>query len=307
MYVRTAVLGAVLGWLWAACGLASGTNQSGGASSALRSFAVQGVVKEIKPDGRTVIIQHEAIANYMDAMTMPFKAKVPGQLAALKSGDAIRFRLQVTESESWIDQIEKTGVGSLKPAGEAPRNPMPTPTEAGGRHPMLDFKFTNELGQATCINDYKGQALAITFFFTRCPVPDYCPRLSKNFAAASQKLAALPGGPTNWHFISVSFDTAFDTPPVLKAYGETYQYNPKHWSFWTGPADKIKDLAAASDAKFEPDEGFFTHNFRTLIVDARGHLQMMFPIGGDLSDAIVDEMRKAATATEGGESKSEEH
>ena len=159
---------------------------------------------------------------------------------------------------------------------------------------MLDYPFTNELGQAVRLSDFQGQALAITFFFTRCPIPDFCPRLSKNFEEASQKLSAMPSGPTNWHFLSVTFDPENDTPAVLRAYGERYQYDPKHWSFLTGPGDKINELASGSDVKFERAGGFINHNFRTLIIDAAGHLQMVFPTGGNLSDAIVAEVVKAA-------------
>ena len=90
---------------------------------------------------------------------------------------------------------------------------------------MLNYKFTNELGQAVSISDFHGQALAITFFFTRCPMPDFCPRLSKNFQEASKKLSARADIPTNWHFLSVSFDPEFDTPEVLKNYGKQYQYD----------------------------------------------------------------------------------
>jgi protein SCO1/2 len=157
--------------------------------------------------------------------------------------------------------------------------------------------FTNELGQAVSLGDFHGQALALTFFFTRCPIPDFCPRLSRNFAAASQKLAELPNAPTNWHFLSISFDPAFDTAPRLRAYAETYHYDAAHWSFLTGSADQIRELAAQCDVKFEADGAFFNHNFRTLIVDASGHLQMVFPTSGDLSDAIVAEMLKAAALT----------
>ena len=162
---------------------------------------------------------------------------------------------------------------------------------------LLDYKFTNELGQAVSFNDFRGQALGITFFYTRCPLPEYCPRLSKNFQAASQKLKALPNAPTNWHFISVSFDPQDDTPQALKAYGEYYQYDPAHWSFLTGPAEQIGELARQSGLTYESTNGIFNHDFRTLIVDAAGHLQMVFPTGGDLSDAIVEEILKAASVT----------
>ena len=79
----------------------SGTN--------VRTFSAEGVVKELKRDGKTVIITHKTITNFMDAMTMPFKAKESKDLAGLRAGDQISFRLSVTEDESWIDAVRVTG------------------------------------------------------------------------------------------------------------------------------------------------------------------------------------------------------
>jgi len=268
-----------------------------GEATNARIFLARGVVRELNPDAKTITISHEAISNYMAAMTMPFKVKDAGNLAGLHRGDEISFRLQVAESESWVDGMVKIGTVSLPP----PEKPVPAAT--GGTpatrppHPLLDYKFTNELGQAVSLNDFRGQALAITFFYTRCPLPDYCPRLSKNFQAAQQKLESLPGAPANWHLLSISFDPEFDSPAMLKAYGSSYQSDPKHWSFLTGPADKIGELARQSGASYEFDGGIFNHNFRTLIIDAAGHLQMVFPTSGDLSDQIVAEILKAAAVT----------
>jgi protein SCO1/2 len=263
----------------------------------LRIFLARGVVKELEKDGSTVVVSHEPIASYMDAMTMPFKVKEPKELAGLRAGDQISFRLVVTDKESWIAQITKVGtireVERKQPVGaEASEALAPV-----ARHPLLNYKFSNELGQAVSLSDFRGQALAITFFFTRCPIPDYCPRLSKNFQDASIKLAFARSAPTNWHFLSVSFDTEFDNPAVLKAYGDTYHYDPAHWSFLTGVADKVGELARLSDVKFERDAGSFNHNFRTLIINPAGDLQTVFPTGGDLSDAIVEEILKAVAST----------
>jgi len=83
----------------------------------------------------------------------------------------------------------------------------------------------------------------------------------------------------------------------LKAYGDSYQYNPKHWSFLTGPADRIGELAREAGVTYQADGGTFNHDFRTLIIDATGHLQMVFPTSGDLSDQIVAEIIKAAAVT----------
>jgi protein SCO1 len=257
-----------------------------------RAFTGVGIVLEIKPDERTVVIRHEAVSNYMAAMTMPFKVKDTNELARLQPGDKISFLLKVSDSESWVDHLERIG---FVPLGEKANTPTALAKEKIAAHPLLYYHFTNELGQAVSLNDFHGQALAITFFFTRCPLPEFCPRLSKNFEEASQKLASMTNAPTNWHFLSITFDPEFDSPAMLKAYAESYQYDPAHWSFLTGPTNEIRELARQSGVVIESEGGSITHNFRTLIVDASGHLQMVFPTSGDLSDDIIKELTKAAS------------
>jgi protein SCO1/2 len=269
----------------------------GGATTNAQTFLATGVVMAVNLEDQKVVIRHDAISNYMAAMTMPFNVKDVSGLAGLQRGAQISFRLHVAATESWVDQIIQTGNLRLppeeKPAPvQRPELNVPRPT-----HPLLDYPFTNEMGQAVRLTDFPGQALAITFFYTRCPLPDFCPRLSKNFQEASQKLKAMTNAPVNWHFLSISFDTEFDTPAMLKNYGEAYQYDPAHWSFLTGPPDKIAELARGCGASYTFGGGTFDHNFRTLIVDAAGHLQMVFPMGGNLSDAIVEQIVKAAAAT----------
>jgi protein SCO1 len=261
-----------------------------------KSFAARGVVKQLEPGGRTVLVSHEAITNYMDGMTMPFKVKESQDLNGLAVGDLISFQLHVTETESWIGQIVKIGTVQLDEASQPASLGVEGPPAAAS-HPLLAFKFTNELGQAVSLGEFRGQALAITFFFTRCPIPDYCPRISRNFEEVQRKLSATAHAPTNWHLVSVTFDPAHDTPEVLSAYATSYHYDPAHWSFLTGPSDKIAELTRLCDVKFEADSGFFNHNFRTLIIDASNRLQMVFPTSGDLSDAIVQELLKGARAT----------
>jgi protein SCO1/2 len=289
---------AVAGWLtWLVPQAAWAGSPDAALAGNTKVYPATGRVREVKAAERTVVIEHDAITNYMSAMTMPFRVKDADQLAGLKNGDAISFQLHVTETESWIDHIARTG---SSPAAENSTTHETAPVAAQSprpRNPLLDYAFTNQLGQPVRLSDFKGQALAITFFFTRCPIPDFCPRLSKNFQAASEKLGGMPQAPTNWHFLSVTFDPQFDSPAVLKAYAESYHYEPRHWTFLTGPADKIRELASGSDVSYQPENGLINHNFRTLIIDAAGHLQMVFPTSGDLSDAIVSEILKAAAVT----------
>ncbi len=248
------------------------------------------MVKEVNLDAKKVTIRHEEITNYMPAMTMPFKVKDGREIASLHAGDTVTFRLLVTADESWIDLITKTGTAPVEP----PKPAAPTQTVADSAPDPTPFTFTNEFGQAVNLKDFTGQAVGLTFFFTRCPVPDYCPRLSKSFSEACKKLSAQPNAPTNWHFLSVSFDSQFDSPEILKAYAQRYQYDSNHWSFLTGPPQRVGRLAKMFGMSYEPDGLYFKHEFRTIVIDANGRVQQIYPFVGDFSDSLVEQMVQAA-------------
>ena len=269
------------------------------------NYFVRGVLTGVKQDEHQLVIAHEAIPNFMDAMTMPFNVKDAAIVTNVAIGEKIAFQLHLTETESWVDHIEPVAV-SRSAASGAPALPsgdshaeVKANSASTGRSesPLRNYKFMNELGRPVSLSDFRGQAIALTFFFTRCPIPEFCPRLSRNFQEVQRRLSAMENAPTNWHLLSVTFDPAHDTPEVLKAYGAAYRYDPAHWSFLTGPKDKIAELARACDVKFDPDNGLFNHNFRTLIVDASNRLQTVFPTSGNISDSIVQELLKAAGAT----------
>lgn len=269
------------------------------------NYFVHGVIKEIRQDERQVVIAHEEIPGFMNAMTMPFKVRDAAIFKTVTAGESISFQLHVTEDESWVDQVsarEQTGVavGNVSNGSKSERaapiktNYIPVARSA---NPLRAFKFTNEIGRAVSLSDFRGQAIALTFFFTRCPIPEFCPRLSRNFQEVEHQLSAMQNAPTNWHLLSVTFDPEHDTPEVLKAYGTTYGYDPAHWSFLTGPKDKIAELARFCDVKYEPDNGSFNHNVRTLIIDPSNRLQMVFPTSGNLSGSIAQELLKAMSET----------
>jgi protein SCO1/2 len=165
------------------------------------------------------------------------------------------------------------------------------------------YTFTNELGAQINLADFKGQALALTFIFTRCPMPQYCPRLSKNFAEASRKLSAVPNVRPNWHFFSITIDPEFDTPTTLKRYAEQYNYDPAHWSFLTGPLDRIQHLGKQFGMAFDPDGNLLKHTFRTVIIDPSYTVQQIIPVAGDFSEELVQQVLKAMASSPANEQK----
>ena len=267
-------------------------------------YFVKGVVKELKPDGRTALIEHEAIPNYMEAMTMPLRVKNTNELANLQPGDQIFFRMIVTDFEGWIDQVSKTGKApavtptptpETKPKGSFRRVRDVLPLNVGDTIP--DYPLTNHLGQAISLGQFKGQALAFTFIFTRCPFPEFCPRMGNNFQTTAKKLAALTNAPTNWHLLSITFDVEFDTPAVLRGYAARYQTDPAHWSFATGAQIEIDALTEQFGLGFAREGTIFNHNLRTIVIDAAGRVQSVL-IGNEWKpEELIAELVKAAKVT----------
>lgn len=307
------IFGRLLGLLFAAslvgCGKQNIEGPSSNAPSVIEMdrqiFSARGVIKELKPDGKTVVIRHEEIPNYMPAMTMPLEARNTNELKGLLPGETVTFNLIVTKTDAWIEQISKTDV----PRIEEP--PLPAITQTPPRpsfihimkdvepldvgDPLPEYHFTNQLGQPVTITQFRGEALAITFIFTRCPLPNFCPLMSANFGQTQDKLLALANGPTNWHLLTISFDADFDTSAVLKLYSAQYHCDPAHWSFVTGKPDDIAAICDQLGVVVERDPGGgFNHNLRTVVIDAAGRIQKIFVGNEWTSDELAAEMVKAA-------------
>ncbi len=257
-------------------------------------FQVKGVVVEVKPKEKTVSIKHEAIPNYMPGMTMPFDVKDTNELAGLAPGDAVSFRLTVTDTDGWIDQVRKLGTNSAPP---------PSPITVVKDLPLLkvgdalpEYHLTNQFGQAFSTTKFKGQATAITFLFTRCPFPTFCPRMANNFGEVQEKLLSLPNAPTNWQLLTVSFDPEFDTPDVLKAYAEAHHYNPERWTFATGSLSDITALGDQFGLAFWRDGGSISHNLRTFVLDPSGRVRNVYEGNAWTSEELAGELSKAAGA-----------
>jgi protein SCO1/2 len=261
-----------------------------------RVFQVKGVVTALDPNKKSIEIRHEAVPGYMPAMTMPFSVKASEELAGLAPGQAVLFRLSVTDTEAWIDQIRRveSSAANGPPADSQIRLAREVePLQEGD--PLPDYHLTDQSGQPLNPAQFKGQALAITFLFTRCPLPTYCPLIANQFVDAQRKLLGMSKAPTNWHLLTISFDPGFDTPAVLKAYAQAHNYNPKHWSFATGELIEVTALGEQFGLAFWHDQnGGISHNLRTAIVDASGRVQKIFQGNTWTSDELVAEMAWAA-------------
>jgi protein SCO1/2 len=235
------------------------------------SYSVRGVIQRIEPGGRQTLIAHEEIRGYMAAMTMEFTAAEASELAGLQPGDEITFQLNVGEKESLISAVHKTG----RKGPVAPTAHTVASTPAPGAQ-LPDTELIDEAGDHFRLSDLRGKALAFTFIFTRCPLPDFCPRLSMHFADVRKDLAAS-GPAAKWRLLSISIDPAYDTPERLRDYAEQYGADRTGWIFATGEPDAIRRLASASGLIVSGEAPSLNHNLRTIVLDTEGKVARVFP------------------------------
>jgi len=217
-----------------------------------------------------VTISHDAFPGFMDAMTMPFDLKGGAREVALKPGDRVRFRLAVKRGaggRSWVDRVEVTSAAAVD-AGlqQTPATPVLVPVGS----PVPDFELTDQSNALMALSSLKGKVVAVTFIYSRCPLPDYCPRMIENFRAVRERFSARMG--RDLVLLTISFDPKYDTPQVLTRYAASQRAGGPGWHFLTGDAAKIERVCNAFGIQYWAEEGLITHSLQTAVVDREGRL-----------------------------------
>ncbi len=184
------------------------------AEPAVKTYAAHGIVREISSDRHIATIQHDAVSGFMPAMTMSFTVKATNELNGIAPNDEINFQLMVSNDDSWIKGIRFISHRIENVTNNVVLVHMAQPELKVGDL-LPDYELTSEGGGKIHFSDFRGRVLAFTFFFTRCPLPDFCPRMSKDFAETRQLLVNTANAPTNWQFLSISFDPDNDDPDTL--------------------------------------------------------------------------------------------
>jgi protein SCO1/2 len=227
----------------------------------------RGLVLKVDPATSTLTISHEAIPGYMDAMVMPFTARDAKEVADVRPGDRIAFRLRVGKDRTRIDRVQ------LLSAAPADLGLLETPavsTLVKIGQPMPDFTLTNQDGQAVSLSSLRGKVVAVTFIYTRCPLPDYCPRMITNLQAVERRFPEHVN--RDLALVAVTFDPKFDTPERLKEYAQFFKSDKPGWQFLTGPAEDITRVTQMFGVEFWPEEGLITHTLQTAVIDKDGKL-----------------------------------
>jgi len=262
-----------------------------------KRYDLKGKVVAVNKSERTATIAHEDIKGYMPAMTMPFKIKSDVDLEMLKAGDQVTGTLVVDDVESWVEITAIVeGPVTISQTVDVPGEPKPGTD-------VPDFGLVNQDGKRIHLAQYRGRALALTFIYTRCPVPDQCTLMSNNFAAIDLELQKQPDVYAKTHLLTISFDPEYDSPKVLRSYGashsgrytdETFQ----HWEFATGSPDEVKGIAQFFGLRYfhdtESGQDQVIHSLRTVLIGPDGKLFKLYR-GNEWKPAeIVNDLQSLA-------------
>lgn len=258
-----------------------------------RTHSVEGRVAGFGSGGHTIFVEHEEIEGYMPAMTMPFHAPDTASLGGLETGDAIGFQMHVSVDSVWIDGVERlpnTAV-ARHPAGAPPVDTSrATILMVGERVP--NFSFVSHTGDTLRLHELPGEAVLITFIYTRCPLPTFCPLMSRRFAELQPRLREAFGGEV--HLLSISFDPAHDAPEVLRDYASRYTDRLDTWTFATGTPEQINRATEVFGVFPQVEGGQIMHNLTTALVGPEGRLVDVWRGNEWTPDEVLAETERTA-------------
>jgi protein SCO1/2 len=252
------------------------------AAGCAHRYRVTGMVLRTNPAAGTMLVSHHDIKGYMPAMTMPFFVRDPAELRDLSPGSRIAFELRVGRGGSRAESIQVAARGLDVPVA-APAIAL-RPGDA-----VPDFELVDQTGHSARLSDFRGKIVVLNFLYTRCPLPEVCPRLAAGFARLQRRFR-----PSEMMLLSITLDPKHDTPAVLAGYGRIWKANPEGWRFLTGADGKIRDIAEHFGMIYWPEDGALTHTSRTAVIRRDGTLAAsiegaQFPLP-QLIDLVAMEM-----------------
>jgi protein SCO1 len=252
---------------------------SAGHAWAAQRYPVLGLVLTVDPAHNSMVASCGEIPGYMEAMTMPFDVRNAKELDGLRPGMLIDFTLVVEKDSSYAENIRahvfrSSDTEPLQAQGMkilqriAAPEPSVKPLEVGQAVP--DFSLIDQNRQPVTLSQFSGKVVAITFMYTKCPLPDYCFRLANNFGVLQRRFAARMG--KDLVLLSITFDPIHDQPDVLAQYAATWKANAGGWRFLTGPPPEIERVCHMFNLNFWPEMGMITHTLHTVVIDRQGRI-----------------------------------
>jgi len=244
-------------------------------------YALKGVVKRVEKELEHVTIDHEAIPGLMDAMKMRFSFKDHAVLDRLEPGDAVQGTLRVERENGAVIDYQLRDLAVTRPsppyrlvegdrAGNVPMGDQPRRLEI--RDVVPDFAMTNQDGKVFKLSDLRGNVVVLTFIYTRCPLPDFCPLMDRKFSELAQHLGNFPGRARSVRLISLSFDPDHDTPDILRKHAQIRGAAPPLWSYAVASHDELAKIARPLGLFYGPGKDDIAHNLCTAVIDRAGKL-----------------------------------
>lgn len=240
-------------------------------------YELKGKIISFNKAQRQVVVQHETIPGFMDAMTMPFTLKEDPVFDVMRAGDRIQATLVADDDRTRLENaiITQAIEGT---ATEPPPGGLSEP-ELGATIP--DATLVNQDGKPLGLQGYRGRTLVITFIYTRCPLPDYCTLMSNNFAEINRELSKSPELSAGARLLSITLDPGYDTPKVLRSYGAAHTGNYQgeqfeRWEFATGKPEEIQRIANFFGLSYKQEGKEIVHSLRTAVIAADGKLYKMY-------------------------------
>lgn len=253
-----------------------------------RRYEIRGQVLAVSPPRREIVVRHEDIPGFMPAMTMPFAVKDEGLLEGRTPGDLVLGTLVVTDTSAWLERLTKTG---FEPVVSPP--PVVAPGALALDDLVPEATFVDTLGKTRRFAEWRGHAVALTFVFTRCPLPDFCPALDRSFARLQERVKADPVLREKARLLTVSFDPEHDTPKVLEMHASRLGADPALWVFLTGETAAVDAFGGHFGLTVARESQDLTHNLRTAVVDPSGRLVRIWRGSDWAPEEVAAELRKA--------------
>jgi len=256
------------------------------------SYELTGQVLAVRPETNEILVKHEDIKGFMPAMTMPYKVKDRALLDGRVPGDLITATLQVEPELAWLSAITKTGAA---PIPEDAITKIPAAAGVSLLKPgdaVPDTPLVDQEGAALALPDLRDTAVVVTFIYTRCPLPQFCPLMDRRFAEIQALVAGTDALRGRVRLLSISFDPAHDTPAMLRAHATKVAANPSVWRFATAGEEVVDRLAATFGVNvMREKDGTVTHNLRTAVIDPQGRIVSIHDSNAWTAASIVDELK----------------
>jgi len=263
-----------------------------------RRYQLEGQVLAIDPAQQTLTIKHGDIKGFMKGMTMPFRVKTPALLEGRQPGDLVRATLVVLDNDAYLESVEKTGWAPV-PGPGADTEPAAAPAvpvlAAGAAVP--DQTFIDEAGRRFTLSSLQGRTVALTFIYTSCPYPTFCPLMDRQFKEIQTRVQADAALRGQVRLLSLSFDPDHDTPEVLAAHAKELGADPSVWTFATAPRAEIEAFGAHFGLLISRDPKtprIITHSLSTAVIDPRGRLAVLYQGNEWTPDALFGDIVHAA-------------